>query len=72
MEKWIRIEHPDLPDNDAVLVTEDAFVNLHEGNGWVTCAGEEFVAEDVAESAARDFSEPEPTPTPTPKSKTKK
>jgi len=70
MEKWMKIEHPDLPDNDPALVTDEAFELLHVKKGWVVC-GDDAETVETQESSRRDFSNTatKPKSKPTPKSK---
>ncbi len=70
MEQWMKMEHPDLSDSDAVLVTVNAFENLYRDKGWVAYGdvADEVVSQDVS-STPSDDPEPEPKPKPKPKPK---
>ena len=54
-EQWIKMSHPNLPDNDPVDVTFTAFINLHEKKGWKAVQPDVTEIETIPEAHARVF-----------------
>ena len=71
-EKWIKICHPDLPDNNPVTVAVASFKNLHSRNGWVEFIEEKADGGDAVESIPRTHSEPESNSKPATETESKK
>ena len=41
-DQWVKCTHPNLPDNEPILVPEESFKNSHSNRGWVL-----YVEDDV-------------------------
>ena len=45
-DQWVKCTHPNLPDNEPILIPETSFNNLHSRQGWVLYV-EDDVEDDV-------------------------
>ena len=51
-DQWVKCTHPNLPDNEPILIPEESFNNSHSNRGWVLYV-EDDVDSDVESSQPR-------------------
>lgn len=51
-DQWVKCTHPNLPDNEPILIPEESFNNSHSTRGWVLYV-EDDVDSDVESSQPR-------------------
>lgn len=53
-DQWVKCTHPNLPDNEPILVPEISFTNSHSKRGWVLHV-EDDVEDNIEPSHPREL-----------------